>query len=120
MVVTSLSLISTPFGWRIMQIKIKQKLLFISATSLVVLALVTTNLLFSMRNSMLDDKRPLVKSAVQTAYGTLQHYHELIVGNRRHNEQIERTVAPEDRERHDGQASLFENIKRRTVTAMII
>jgi hypothetical protein len=32
-----------------MQIKIKQKLLFISATSLVVLALVTTNLLFSMR-----------------------------------------------------------------------
>lgn len=61
-----------------MQIKIRHKLLFTSIASLIALGLITVTLLLSLRNSMLEDKRQLVKNVVETAYGTLQHYHELV------------------------------------------
>jgi methyl-accepting chemotaxis protein len=60
-----------------MHIKIRHKLLFISIASLIALAIITATLLFSLRNSMLEEKRHLVKNVVETAYGTLQHYNEL-------------------------------------------
>jgi len=61
-----------------MQLKIRHKLLFISIASLISLAIITATLLLSLRNSMLEEKRQLVKDVVETAYGTLQHYHELV------------------------------------------
>ncbi|HYA88511.1 MAG TPA: methyl-accepting chemotaxis protein [Nitrospirota bacterium] len=61
-----------------MQIKIRHKLLFISIASLIALTIITVSLLLSLRNSMLEDKRQLVKNVVETAYGSVQHYHELV------------------------------------------
>jgi methyl-accepting chemotaxis protein len=61
-----------------MQMKIRHKLLFTSIASLIALGLFTVTLLLSLRNSMIEDRRQLVKSVVETAYGTLQHYHELV------------------------------------------
>jgi methyl-accepting chemotaxis protein len=58
-------------------VKISTKLLLISLTALFALAGVTTSLLLSLRNSMLEEKHRLVKSAVETAYGIIQHYHGL-------------------------------------------
>jgi methyl-accepting chemotaxis protein len=70
-------------------IKIRHKLLFISIASLVALAIITASLLFSLRRSMLEEKRQLVRSVVETAYGTIQHYHELAVEGKLTEEQAQ-------------------------------
>ena len=80
-----------------MQIKIRHKLLFISIASLGTLLIITVTLLLSLRNSMLDDKRQLVKNVVETAYGTLQHYYELVSEGKLTQEEAQKRAIDEIR-----------------------
>jgi len=62
----------------IQNLKIRNKLMLIAISSLAVTIAVAVTLLLSLRTAMLEDRHLQIKNVVETAYGTLQHYNELV------------------------------------------
>ena len=64
-------------GSLLRNVKIKHKLAAIVLLSLLGIAIVVTVALYSLNNTMLEEKRLATKHAVETAYGVLEHFHKL-------------------------------------------
>ena len=61
----------------IQNLKIRSKLLLIALSSLAVIIAVAITMLLSLRASLMEEKKLLVKNVVETAYGTVKFYHGL-------------------------------------------
>jgi methyl-accepting chemotaxis protein len=61
----------------IQNLKIRNKLLLIALSSFAVIIAVAITMLFSLRTSLMEEKKLLVRNVVETAYGTVSFYHGL-------------------------------------------